>query len=426
MVNAGALHALLLHVSVIALGYLVHITLANLLGPAGYGLYYYILSWVGIIVVVAAFGIPSTVVKFVGQYAGATERASNLSGLVRWSVKTSLLLSAAAVAVWTLFVAAVVEEGRKELFLIGAILIPLLTTTRVSRGLLRAFKFIPWTYAPQLCRHLGILAGCALLFVLARPMDTQAALLVTIVAVSLGLIVAFSRLRTSTAVPAELPNHDHRKEWVSASWPLMLLGSFSLLINQTDILMLGALTTDSDVGVYQAASRTAALAGIVLVTASVAMGPQIAHLHSAGKITSLQKIVRSAAHWIFWPTLVIALLFLLFSEQIVKLFGPEFVAAAPVLSILVVGHVFNAGGGVARELLSYTGFQVEASRLMLMGVVFNVVANAAGILLYGPKGAAIATATTFLLLTIAFVYTSRKKVHVRTDLLGSPPSEPNV
>lgn len=418
MAGAGAVHALFLHALVIVLGYCVHLLLANLLGASDYGLYYYILSWIGMIVVLAAFGLPNAVVKYVGEYQ-ALERRADLKGLILWALRITVAMSLAAVLVW-LIVVRLSTTDSAGLYLVAAVIIPLLALTRVVRGLLRSFKWIGWTYSPQLSRHIGILCGCGALLLLRGRVSVTDAFIVTIVAVSIGLLLGLARLTTGTReLRMTTASYSDKSRWISVAWPLMLLGSFSLLINQTDILMIGLIRNSTDVGIYQAASRTAGLTSMVLVTASVAIGPQVAHAFGAGDVNRLRIITRSAAQWIFWPSFLIALLFCVFSDSIVTLFGPGFESSAPLLVILVVGHLFTAGAGVSREVLSFTGFQKEASAILAGAVMCNIILNGIGISFYGTTGAAVATATTFLVLSVAMVIATRKYLKVRADLFGS-------
>jgi len=418
MVGAGAIHALLLHSAVLGLGYCVHVVLGNLLGPSGYGLYYYVLSWIGIIVVLCAFGLPNSVVKFVGQYRSQGQD-DDLRGLIKWGLRSSAGLSVAGSVLWLTIILTVVDGPNQTVFLLATILIPLLTLTRVFRGLLRSFEFISWTYAPQITRHLGILAGCILLYYGLGAISSGQAMTITIIAVGSGLAISAAKFLMSSDLARGPVSRKDKKQWVQVSLPLMLLGGFSLLVNQTDILMIGLFSTTADVGVYQAASRTANLTGIVLITASVAVGPQIAHAFGAGDTRRLRRIVQAAARWIFWPSMAIGSVFILFSDSIVRLFGQGFSAAAPLLVILVVGHLFSAGAGVARELLSFTGYQKEAASILTVAVLVNIVGNAIGIYFLGNTGAAIATATTFLFLSVVFVYVSSRKLNIRPDLLSS-------
>jgi O-antigen/teichoic acid export membrane protein len=156
--------------------------------------------------------------------------------------------------------------------------------------------------------------------------------------------------------------------------------------------MLGILGEASRVGVYNAASRTATLVTFVLMAVNSIAAPKISSLYAEGKREELQELAASVAHYIFWPSVGIAIGIVLLSSYILGLFGSEFVAAQGVLAVLACGQVINAGAGSVGYFMNMTGHQDQSAWVFGTTAVINIVLNGVGIPLLGVKGAAIATA----------------------------------
>jgi O-antigen/teichoic acid export membrane protein len=100
-----------------------------------------------------------------------------------------------------------------------------------------------------------------------------------------------------------------------------------------------------------------------------------------------------------------------------RFFGDDFVAAAPIVRVLVAGQIFAAAMGPQQSLLTMTGRERVAAALMVFGVAINISGCAIGIALYGAMGAAVATAATNIIWSGAMAIYISKRVNMPAGLL---------
>jgi O-antigen/teichoic acid export membrane protein len=122
--------------------------------------------------------------------------------------------------------------------------------------------------------------------------------------------------------------------------------------------------------------------------------PLIAELWSTGRRAELQRLATFAARCVFAATALLVLLLAALGRPTLALFGDGFPAGYGPLLVLAAGQATSALVGSVGLLLSMTGHQKEAARIMLAAALANVVLNALLIPRFGLLGAAVATAAT--------------------------------
>jgi len=180
--------------------------------------------------------------------------------------------------------------------------------------------------------------------------------------------------------------------------------------------MVGAMMSTTDAGIYSAASRVATFLtfGITLVNSIAA--PMMSQLYSQGKLAELQRMLSLVAWGSFAFATPLCLGVMLFGENIMHLFGAEFVAGTDALVILAGSRWVIALTGAAGYLMSMSGHERQAAWILGFSAVLNLALNALLIAPFGIKGAAIATLVTTALWSALMVYYGRKYIGVNSSL----------
>lgn len=419
LVARGTSHSFLLQGVGLGLGYAVHIALARWLGAAEYGIYTYVLAWTALLSIPAGLGLPWLVVRFVPEYRVA-ESWGLLRGLLgwgwRWIALAGLALALAGVAI---VLSSEVRQGVYAVpLLVGLWLIPLQAFMRYAAGIFRAFHRLGRAYALPVLRHTLVLALVFLVVLDRQALTSVQALAVTIGAVALVLVAqapGLLRLRPDAVRCAQAVYE--ARGWLQVSLLLLLGSGFSLLLNETDILMVGTLLGPREAGIYRAASKTAQLAAFVLAAVAAAAAPVIATLHAQGNLQKLQRLLSVLAHWIFWPSLALVLVLALAAVPVLRFFGPGFEAGRWALLILAAGQLVLAGMGLSISLLSMTGHHGWVASVLGWCVLLNLMLNAACILWLGLVGAALATAVALIITAVAFCLVARRRLRVDPSII---------
>jgi O-antigen/teichoic acid export membrane protein len=276
---------------------------------------------------------------------------------------------------------------------VAFLILPMSAITHRGRGLMLGFsRPVEATLPEQLIRPtLALLLYVTVaLFAELRPFSVLAlfvgAYFVTVLFVNLQTIRA-----THWEVKHTQPAYS-LKQWAVATMPLTGLAGLSIIKHQTDIIMLGALTTYADVGTYRIASQIASMAGMLMLVLNTVFSPKIAGgvtLEQGGKLFG--QLVQSArAMFVF--SLGFLILFFVFGEILVVLvFGEEFLEVYAYSLVLCVGVCFSAWCGQTATILKMTNNAEYAFRVSVEAAVLNVLLNYVLISVVGPIGAACGT-----------------------------------
>ena len=197
------------------------------------------------------------------------------------------------------------------------------------------------------------------------------------------------------------------------SLPLALTTFIVMLFQWADTFMIGYFKTASDVGIYNAALPTAKLLYMVPYALTALLLPVISELIAKKDLSSLKTTYQTTTKWIFVMNISIATLFILFSQNILKLlFGAEYIGGAFSLVILSIGYfVFYLALTSESILLS-----LEKTKLLFyvsfFGSLLNIILNLILIPRYGINGAAIATSISVVLIALLWLIRSYKFVKI--------------
>lgn len=395
----GASLAFALQVAGAGLGFAMQVLLGRWLGPDGFGTYAYVVAWSGLLAVATGLGFPTTVLRFVPAYSSQRDWP-RLRGILRVSLLITIAAAGALSLLATLAIL-LLHAGGETIDLnvvLGFWLVPLLALMRLLQEAARGFRRIGLAYSPSLViRPLLAIAAAAACVHFAHLTSTSA-LAVTAAAIACLLVVQGVLLwrGLSPDVRTAAPQYETRS-WIRVALPLLLIASFTIVLSQTDIVMVGAFLGPHEAGLYTAASKTAGLVGLVLIAVTAIAAPMMSSLIAKDRHDELQALVSTVARWIFWPSLAIGVFLAVLASPILRMFGPGFPAAHWELTVLLIGQLVNAFAGAVGYLMILSGNQREAAWVYGWVALIHVVLNIGAILLFGAIGAAAATSASFAL-----------------------------
>lgn len=400
-----------------AIAFVTHAVLTNLLGATSYGKYVFALAWVNVFVLGGLWGFNTAAVRYVAEYV-SHEHWGLLRGFTRYS--RGRVLQASVIAGLALAAAGLLWVDRRDHELLyalcaGGALVPLWAAVQLLTATLQGLQKVMLAQVPlELVRNLGLLIG-VLVGIAALGATAGAGvvmginLLATLVAFMVA--VAFVRRHRPTQMRVATPVLE-RKEWSGTAGQMLLISGFNLVLFQADTIMIGALAGMAEAGIYAVASKVASLLVFALAAINAVISPVAARLHANGERQALQRVVRRATRVTSVASLAGAGVMLVWSRQLLGLFGAEFVVGAVALWVLVLGQVVNAAAGPAILLLNMTGHQRSSARILAASAILNLVLNAILIPFFGYLGAALATTTTMIIWNILAVVAVWRKLRI--------------
>ncbi len=408
-----------------ALLFVSQIVIARWMGAAEYGLF--VTAWTCVLVLggVVPLGFNTAMLRLAPQYFANKNYGAFHGG---W-IGGRRVATASATVVMLLGLAAVwfVEtEGSAALALplaLAFLCLPLYTRTDVQDGVGRGQN---WTMdsivPPFVVRPLALLAMIGIAYVAGSP-----ATAVTGMVLAFFSIVAANVLQTTLLkrrirenVPDAAPIYDYAG-WFKISLPLLAGGISEIVMLNADVLLLNLYRPPEEIGIYYAAAKTTALALFVLYAVGTAYAGRIAAASALGNRAEIETLVGQAVRWTFIPSAVVTLAILAAGYPVLASFGAGFTDAYPLMFILAAGILTKAAMGPSELILNMLGHQRASALSLGSAAILAVVLNLVLIPIWGVTGAAIATATAIISMSLMNWYAMRRLEGLNLFVLANLP-----
>ncbi|MDQ6887065.1 MAG: oligosaccharide flippase family protein [Gemmatimonadota bacterium] len=411
----GTLWAFAINAFGTALSFAAQVLLARTSGQLQYGTYAYTLGWMNIVLLLAKFEFDGSAVRFLGAYHGQ-KAWSLLRGFLRRSAQwvTMLSLAVAAIAVVLLWIfRSSLPSTLAASFLIATALLPLTALLQLTSSSLQGLRRVVAAQAPTMVVRPLFFAGSILVVtqLLGRPMDAATAVGINCVTTAIVLVISVKLLRD--AIPADVRSvraeYDTREWWRVAAGLLVISTSQLILSQQADVVVVGTLVGKTAAGHYGAASQLATLVHFGVTAVLFMATPMIADYHARGQRADVQQLATLVGRVnLILATPVLAAL-AVGGTFALRLFGPSFVDAYPVLLVLGSSQMVLAiVGSLAGYLLSMTGHQKQAAVIIGGSAVLNLVLTLILTPRFGMIGTASATLTSVITRSIALTIYIRR------------------
>lgn len=396
----------------ILLNLILNVVLTRSLNAKGFGIYAYGTTLLATLSIFSTLGFNELLIRDTAIYV-QKKSWGLLHGIINFSHKLVFLFSI-LISLLIAFLLIRIETPLRSSRLICitiALLLPFLSIKNLQVSVLQGLKKTPLSLLPEKIIQPFLLL---LLILILSFFSVSSSIFIIIIFYGITSIISLliSKINLSANLPLSTflsPKEFQCKSWLQASIPLMLINGVNLLLNQIDIFMLGYMKQSEDVGIYVIANKISTLIAFLLVANNLVLRPKIAENFASGNIKQMKKIFFRNSLSVFLLSLPIVLSVIMFSREILSLFGEEFIAGSSILSVLCFGQVVNVLAGPVNLTLNMTNHHHFSLVSMIFSLIVNAIANYLLIPSWGGLGAALAT--TFTLSTwnlISFLFVKNK------------------
>jgi O-antigen/teichoic acid export membrane protein len=263
----------------------------------------------------------------------------------------------------------------------------------------------------------GLSQGLTIVSILVISLVIDAPPIAISIAYTLSAILTavLARTWTRSAVPTS----------EEAVGPLSSLGNFRsmvfimgssvlfFLLASSPLFALGIAGSAREVGLYNAAARSSTLISLIPALQTIYLIPRVARAFSSGDIDDVNAQLRRAARQASALALASAVLMLVFSEPITRIFGDDFAGSQPTLIALVVGQALVVMVGNVNPLMAITGLERTSLHVAIAVVVIGVPLMLVGAALIGALGVALAFTASTLAYSVWSAVLLRSRLGIR-------------
>lgn len=178
------------------------------------------------------------------------------------------------------------------------------------------------------------------------------------------------------------------------------------------LLTLPHLASAEQAGLYSVAHRLAAQLALPMVVMAAITSPQFAaHFHHK-RMIDMSLLAGQTTRRLIGFGLPIALILMIWPEQILSIFGADFKAASTTLLILLLGQLFHLATGPTGNILAMTGHEHLLRNTLLATLLCVLVLSSILTPLYGASGAAIAVTSAQIIQKLICSYLVAKYVQL--------------
>jgi O-antigen/teichoic acid export membrane protein len=382
--------------------FLIHVLVARHLGPHAFGLYALGLTTLKICVEFSKIGLDVAGMRFVSLHKDKDR--SKLKGAIVSSLGISIV-SGILFGILLYYTAGPVAVGIfskpefEPVVRLFACSVPFVACTTVFASLLLGFRTTRYTV---IVRDF-VMPVSNLLFIIFFSIDglsLPGVLYAYILSHVIGILAGMGSLTMLFADwirPVIRPSFEF-KALMSYSIPIFLIALVRNIYGWSDTIMLGFLSSSSEVGFYRVAAEIPLAMPLFLGAVNSIYSPMVAHLHDNDEMQRLSHILKTSVRWVSYTTIPICFFFVLFSQELMMMYGREYVEKSHIiLIILSFAQLINTISGNVGTTLLMTGKQNIQLINAVICVVINIVLNIVLIPLYGAIGTAIAMLITLFI-----------------------------
>lgn len=384
------------------------VIIARALGASRSGTFFVALAVFTVLESVSLFGAETGAMRMIARYQALGRvrdtRALFRAGLVP-VIAFGTVLGAALFAVAPDVARVITDEHRDEMATYLRILapaVPFAGGLSVALAASRGFgNMLPYVVIGRIGRPVLRIVLVVAAILVGTGADGLMVAAVAPVVVAYATALAWLRVIVVRAVrraPADAAPSASMPAIVREFWGFTIVRGFAALVGaavmRIDVILLAALATSRDAGIYAAASRVVAAGTFAQGAVRIVIGPQITEMLAREEVERAREVYRVSSVWVTVVAFPLYVAIAASAPLVLGIFGEDFRAGAPALVIMTLAMLFNMATGAVTTILVVAGRTSWNLANTLVTAAVNVGLNVALIPAYGMLGAAIALASS--------------------------------
>lgn len=412
----------------------ITVVVGNTLGARGTGLFFQALGIFTIASQVLRLGTNSSIVRSISEQHAFERRGEAWRSVLIAVIPVAGISTIVALAMWWLaaplatWLASPGTSDELEPYLrfmapfiaAGAVLAVLQVASRMLNGILT--YTIAHAVAFPLMRLAAVIGA---VWLVGSAFESFAAWLSMIplwLLVTLGLLARPVLRDWRMRATAVEPLRDASRRFWAFSSARAVGGSLEIILEWSDVLIVAAISSPAEAGVYAVVTRTVRAGQVVDRAMQLGVSPTISRLLAKGDVAATRtlhtKVTRAMilCSWPFYLTLAIM------GPAVLRLFGPEFEQGAVPLLILALTMMVWSTGGMLQSILLQGGRSTWQMYNKALVLAMSISLNLLLVPVLGIVGAAITWAVVILIDTAIAAWQVHRRMGVGLQPLRLAPA----
>ncbi len=364
----------------VLLGFFFKIFISSRLGAEGLGLFALGMSFVTIASIFLSWGYGNSLVRFVSKYT-ATNNYSRLFFYLKNTLKINLLMLALLAPVFFLFPDFIAknllfsEKLGQYLPLLGVFFIInsfLSIGDQITRGFQEVKKS---TIIHHFIRFpFKIVITVALIYNYNLHGYIFAELLSSLLALILFFFVVKKLLPSGISFFQNKIKRFNNEEKKYAG-NMLIIEVLGVLQNHGEKIMLVYFLSASELGIYSIVLSVVAFIPTILISVNSILSPIISQFYEENDLNNLSFYYRLSAKYVFIFSFPLIAFLLLYSKNVLQIFGDDFTVGYYLLVLVVLGELINVSFGVVGSTLKMMGYDKKIRNISVVSSVIAFISS---------------------------------------------------
>jgi len=397
------------------IGYLLALIIAHLFGADGLGEYILAITILRLFTLLAKVGLDITSIRFIASFASKNKWRSIFSFRkhVLLILSVSSIISSLLMYFLAMPISDLIHINYRYIQLNAFFVLPMaffMVNYESLRGLKRIAEF---SFFYRVSQGLFSIILIIILYQFCKSSEIPVyAYLISVLIVSILSFLSFTyclKVMSDGQEEAVLEVQSY-SNLLKISIPLMFAQSVQFIMSWTDKLMLGSMSSLEEVGIYHIAFKLSMFASVALMSINSIASPKFAEMFANNDMIGLKKVVLYSTKMIFWTTVPLVIIFFMFPEFLLGLFGKEFKVGVTAFILLSCGKLFSSFSGSVGNILQMTGNQNILAKILFCAAILNIALNLFLIPKYGINGAALASMISIIVWNSGMILAVKQKL----------------
>lgn len=406
------------------LGYVLRMYLARTLSVNDFGMFYAIIAFIGFFTLFRDPGFSTTLTKFTAEFNNKKE-FSSIKSMLSTVLIFEIIISLVLVSAIFLFS----DYISLSYFKVASAAMPLrIITLSYFVSLFMAMQYVllglmkvKYYSIIEPLRNIFTLSATVLLIglgVIGAAIGYLVAAVVLVAITGLFLVKSFPVISAKMNINRELT-----KKMLLFSFPVFLSSVAGTILGYTDTIVITFFMSVKEVGLYQVAFPTSQMLWVLTGSLSVIILPIISEMSAKKDFKNISEILSLLSKYLFVLVLPIVIMLVAFPELVINiLFGSNFIAAAPVLQILVLSSLFYPIFSLLSASMVAIGKPALNTKIIAFMSLINLAMNLLLVPSIGIIGAGISTTVSYFIGTGVIIFFMRRTIKINfyfSDMIKS-------